>query len=71
LEAAFAAAEHLEVFERDGIDEQTFRGRLVGDRTHVGEVGLLRLAKVGDQPAGRLDRGDAATKTETVQTVCL
>ena len=39
-----------------GIDDEAVAARPVADRADMGEVGLLRVAQIGDQCAGRLNR---------------
>ncbi len=67
--AAVAARDHLEVLQRDRIDDQAVGARSVGDAAHVREVRLLRVAEVGDQTAGCLDGGDAAVESEAFEAV--
>ena len=59
------------MLQRDRIDEQALGDGLIGDRAHMREVGLLRVAQVGNQAARRLDGGDAAIETEAVEPVRL
>ena len=69
LRSAFAAGDDLEVLQRDRIDDQAVGGRLVADGADVREVGLLRVAQVADQPAGRLHRRDPAVEPEPFEPV--
>ena len=71
LRAAFAAGDDLEMLERDRIDQQALGDGLIGDRAHMGEVGLLRVAQVRNQTARRLDGADAAIEAEAVEPVRL
>ena len=71
LRSAFAARDDLQVLQRDRIDQQAVGGGPVGDRAHVCEVGLLCIAEVGDESAGRLNRAGPAIEAEAVEPVRL
>ena len=69
--AALAAGHDLQMLERDRIDDEAVAARAVRDGADVGEVGLLRVAQVGDEAAGGLNRRRAPFEPEPFEAVRL
>ncbi len=65
--AALRSLEDLEVLERRRIDEERVGALAVRDGADVREVGLLRLAQVVDERAGRGDGRRPALEAEALQ----
>ena len=54
-----------------GIDDEAVAARAIADRADMGEVGLLRIAQIGDQRAGRLNRSRSSFEAEAFEAVRL
>ena len=71
LRTTLAPGDDLEVLQRDRIDDETVGAGPVGDGSDVREVGLLRVAQVGHQRSGGLDRRRPAVEPEAFEAVRL
>ena len=65
--AALGSLEDLEMLQRRRIDQQRVGALAVGDRAHVREIDLLRLAQVVDERAGGGDGGRMAVEAEALE----
>ena len=66
---AVGGVDHLEVAQRRRIDEQAVGAGAERDLTDVGEIGLLRVAQVVDERAGRAHRRGPILEAEPEQAL--